>query len=305
MLTAQFTQSPDIAREGAAPERYADLSTTLAPPAPRAIPPAILPARAFTASAMLLGERIDLRALTGKEIVATNPLTVEVRGGGIAVVFRHGVAVTFGVPANAQAAFLETLRPLVGGRYERLETEDVEIRVDPASADGMQADVLHLESLTVERIQLVADVLGKSVVLAMYESRVGQSFDRIEPLARELERSGHIAAKAPQLLQQIGTMLLSEQMMVGRAEICEKPEMLWDNPALEGLFLRFEDEFEIRERHAALERKLKFISKTTRTLLELFHNRHTLRVEWYIVLLIVGEVLLTLYSLFQNAHLFH
>jgi len=43
--------------------------------------------------------------------------------------------------------------------------------------------------------------------------------------------------------------------MVGRAEISEKPELLWDHPGLEGLFVRLQDEFEIRERHQSLERR--------------------------------------------------
>jgi len=82
----------------------------------------------------------------------------------------------------------------------------------------------------------------------------------------------------------------------GRAEMAEKPEILWDNPALEGLFARLEDEFEIRERHAAIERKLNLISRTTHTVLELVSSKHSLRVEWYI--LILFEILLTLYQLF-------
>ncbi len=40
------------------------------------------------------------------------------------------------------------------------------------------------------------------------------------------------------------------------------------------------------------------ISRTAETLLELIQSRHTLRVEWYIVALIVVEVILTLYQLF-------
>jgi uncharacterized Rmd1/YagE family protein len=91
-------------------------------------------------------------------------------------------------------------------------------------------------------------------------------------------------------------------MMVGRVAVGEKPELLWDQPALEGLYLRLEDEFELRERQEALERKLGVISRTAETLLELIQSRHALRVEWYIVALIVAEVLLTLYEMFFRGH---
>ena len=59
-----------------------------------------------------------------------------------------------------------------------------------------------------------------------------------------------------------------------------------------------EDEFEIRERHAALQRKFELVSRTAQTALEVLRNRQNLRVEWYIVILIVVEILLTLYQLF-------
>lgn len=277
---------------------HADLVLTSLP---RTIPAAMLSGRGFKARALLLAERIGLRAHQTDEIVAMNPLTVAVDGGGLAVLFRYGVIVFFGAPARAEAAFLATLEPLLEERYDKPETEEVEIRVDPASHEGMQGDALHLETLTAERLQVIADVLSKSVVLAMYESRVGQSFDRIEPLAHDLEQKGRLGGDVRQLLKQIGAMLLSEQTMMGRVEISEKPETLWDHPELEGLFLRVEDEFEIRERHAALERKLKFISKTVRTLIELLHSRHSLRLEWYIVLLIVAEIMLTVYAMVVSA----
>jgi uncharacterized Rmd1/YagE family protein len=93
-------------------------------------------------------------------------------------------------------------------------------------------------------------------------------------------------------------MLLSGQLMVGSAEVGEKPELLWTRPDLEGLYLRLEDEFEIKERHALLERKRNLISSTAQTLLQLQQTRHSLRLELYIVILIIVEILLTLYEMF-------
>lgn len=250
---------------------------------------------------MLLGERIDLRSRFAGEVLARNPLTVSVKGGGVAVLFRYGAVVLFDVAQAAQGAFLDQVLALVGNRYEKPETEDVAVRIDPAIHEGMQGDAVYFESMSVERLQIVASVLSQSVALAMYESRIAQNFDRIEPLARNLERNARISGNSSELLKHIGAMLLSEQMMVGRVEISEKPDTLWDHPGLEGLYLRMESEFEIRERYAALERKLNLISRTVQTLVELLHSKRSLRLEWYIVLLIVFEVMLTLYTMSTGA----
>jgi uncharacterized Rmd1/YagE family protein len=162
----------------------------------------------------------------------------------------------------------------------------------------MRSNTINIRTVEVERLQIIADVLAKSVVLAQYEAKVSQNIERIEPLAVDLEQHGRISGKPKEMLRHIGTMLLSAYMMVGRVNIPEKPEVLWENPSLQGLYNRLEDEFEILERHTALERKLNLISQTAETLLDVLNNRHSLRLEWYIIILIAAEIILTLYELF-------
>ena len=116
-------------------------------------------------------------------------------------------------------------------------------------------------------------------------------------LALELERRGRIRGGTREHLKRIGALLLIEHRMVGRAEIGDKPELLWERPELERLYALLESEFEVRERLAALERKLDLAARTVRTLLDLINARLALRVEWYIVALIVVEILLTLYAM--------
>lgn len=82
--------------------------------------------------------------------------------------------------------------------------------------------------------------------------------------------------------------------MMGRVEVSEKPELLWDHPEHERLYLRLEDEYELSERHAALDRKLSLLSRTAQTVLSILQDKRTLRVEWYITILIVIEIFITL-----------
>jgi uncharacterized Rmd1/YagE family protein len=253
----------------------------------------------FKARATLVGERLDLRGWEKLDAIATVPLAIALRGGGVVVLFRYGAVVFFDVAPQDEIAFLDSLRPRLAGAYSNPEIEAIEVRVTSNAREATSDGAITLEALTIERLQLIADVLSKSVVLALYESQVSSAFDRIEPLAQELEHTGGIGGKARELLKHIGATLLIDHMMVGRVAVSEKPELLWEHPELEGLFARLEDEFEIRERHDGLERKLGVISRTAETLLELIQNRHTMRVEWYIVALIVIEVLLSIYQLWR------
>lgn len=271
-----------------------------------AMPSASLPARspqlgaAFTARAILLGERLDLRSWSAADALATNPLTVSVHGGGAAALYRFGVAVFFGISAAEEVSFLRQLEPCVVNRDPAPETESLPVRVEAGVKEGLVGGELYLDEPTLPRLQVIADVLSKSALLSLYERKVAGEFDRIEPLAAELDRSGRIRSRGADLQKMIGSMLLVESRMVGRAAISDKPEILWDHPELEALFAKVEDEFEIRLRDAALERKLNLIARTAQTVAQMLTAKHSLRVEWYIVILIVVEILLTLYELFLH-----
>ncbi len=255
---------------------------------------------AIRARALCIGERIDLRAFEATERLASAPLTVAAGAHGCAVLFRYGVVVLLDMGSLEEVAFLRNLEPLVGDRFQAPETEEAEIAPSSHEQEGVVGGMIHLKESSVERIQLLAEILAKSVMLSHYETSVAQVFERIEPMARRLQE-GRGWRRGADLTRYIGGTLMIQQKMVGRVEILEKPELLWERPELERLHARLEDEYELRERHLALERKLDLVSHTAQTLLDMLQNTRSLRVEWYIVVLILLEIGLSLYDLFFRA----
>jgi uncharacterized Rmd1/YagE family protein len=96
------------------------------------------------------------------------------------------------------------------------------------------------------------------------------------------------------LVRTIGEAMLVEQKLVDRVELLEKPDLLWDRPELDRFYARLEDEYELRERYLALDTKLGVVSRAARTLLELGQTKRSLHVEYYIVALILFEIVLAL-----------
>src|SRR5690606_10327662 len=161
---------------------------------------------AFKARALLLGERLDLRGFKVDEVLGTNPLAVAVPGGGVAVLYRYGVVVLFGVHSAEEVAFLTALRPFVSHPYEEPEIDEIEIRIGDAAREGLAGGVVLLAEADVPRLQVLADVLSKSVLLSLYERKVASQFDRIEPFAAQLARDGRIPRRTKELLTMIGSM---------------------------------------------------------------------------------------------------
>jgi uncharacterized Rmd1/YagE family protein len=248
--------------------------------------------------ALYLGERIDLGRFAPDDRLGANPLLIALGAEGAAAISRFGVVVLFNAAPDRENTLLRDLLPLVNQPTHRTETESLVLCVDADREERIENGILFLREMTVERLQLVAWVLSRSVVLAEYESRISANFDRVEPFALELQTRGRGGPKMKELLEQIGSVLLTEHKLVARVEVREKPELLWDHPALDPLFLRLQSEFELNDRFAAFDRKLDLLSRTVSTVLNLLQNRRSLRVEWYIIILIVFEILLTLYAMF-------
>ena len=203
----------------------------------------------------------------------------------------------FNVTPAAEKALIGRLRPLVTDALETVESEELRIAVHPEAEEQIDlAGALSLRDLSVERIQLIADVLAKSLTLGHYETSVAGAFDRIEPLAQTLGQSGRAGSEGKVLLRQIGGVLGVQHKIVGRVGTAEKPDLLWDHPELERLYARLSEEYELRERDRALDRKLEVISRTVETLLGLVQQRSSIRVEWYIVILIVVEIVISVFS---------
>ena len=264
------------------------------------IPSAAAPERrSIIVRGFLLGERLDTRGFEQAQALATTPLTLRAGRKGYAVLFRYGVVVLFDVTAEEEAHYLADLARLVSDPLPEPGREQAHVDIVPDGREHVDSDgTIFLAELTPERMQLVADVLAKDMLLEHFEVRAAAALDRVEPLAARLKRLGNRNFKIKELLSQIGDVLLTQHRMVGRAEVLEKPEVLWNLPEMEGLFGRLEREYEIRERSRALDHKLEVIGNTAETLLDLVHTSRSLRVEWYIVFLIVFEIALSLWEKF-------
>jgi uncharacterized Rmd1/YagE family protein len=250
--------------------------------------------------ACLVGERLHLRGLYEPPL-ELGPLALPAGAQGLALLFRYGAAVLVNVTEPEQKEFFKELRPRIERPLRRIETEDaILFLAAKQQPEGVTPEGVGLSDFNLPRLQIVGTVLARSVALAYYETTMADAFDLIEPLALRLEQPRGGGRRLRTLLRHIGGALRVQHKMIARVEIQDKPDLLWDHPELERLYLRLENEYELAERNTVLERKLALIARTAETAVDLMQNRSMLRVEWYIVALIVLEVMLYIYQLWKG-----
>jgi uncharacterized Rmd1/YagE family protein len=242
-----------------------------------------------------------MKALQQSQRFAVSPFVMKAGSNGYAALFRYGVAVLFGMNPVEEAAFLKNLEEFIIEPFARNDMEEGLVKIDPANPDpeGIEGDLVRLKRWDMDRIALLADIFAKNVVLSHYETQMAETFDRLEPVAEKMQRGRAPNGKqARSLISHIGLTLSIQRKMVGHVEVDDKPDLLWDRPELDRLYVRLENEYELTERHDALKHKLDLVYKTAETILGMRQEKRTLHVEYYIVALIVMEIVIELVDKF-------
>ncbi|MGO8835521.1 MAG: RMD1 family protein [Roseiarcus sp.] len=265
-------------------------------------PPPAAPTR-LTARALIVGERIDTAGLERPDMISAAPLAFRIGTGGMVALFRFGVAVMVGLTPLEEEDTLAKLKQRTSGARARVDDETAVLEISAQSDDlAPPGGPIQMKDLSPQRFLVLADALAKTVALARDEREVNAVFDVIEPFAATLARSGRPPFRRRAMLRLIGQALLAQHRVSGRVAVEEKPDVLWDRPDLERLYARLEDEYELKERGEALKRKLAVIVETAHALTDIIDADRATRLEATIVILIVAELIVTLYQLYASGH---
>jgi uncharacterized Rmd1/YagE family protein len=257
----------------------------------------------LTARALIVGERIDTAGLERPDMIAASPLAFRVGANGMVALFRFGVAVMVGLSPLEEDDLLAKLKLRTAGPSARSDDETAVLEIAAEFDDrAPPGGPIQIKDLSQERFLVLADALAKTVALGRDERQVNAVFDVIEPFAAKLANTGRTPFRRAAMLKLIGQALLAQHRVSGRVAVEEKPDVLWDRPDLERLYARLEDEYELKERAAALKRKLDVIVETAHALTDIIDADRATRLEATIVLLIIVEVALALYQIFAVGH---
>lgn len=253
------------------------------------------PARqTFTARALQIGERIDIKGLERADSFSKNPLAFRTPSGGTVVLFRTGTAVFINMTPIAEEETMQALMDRVGEPLGEREIETVQI-VSGADEDGVTAQgVVHLKDSDPNRLLLVAEALAGSVSMAFDERTLAGAFDRVGKTARILKMRKLPGGDRAEILEQLGEALAIQGRLAGRIGMDDKPDVLWDHPDLERLWSRLIDEYDLKSRANAISQKLDVIRDSADTLGDLLATRTSHRLELYIIALIALEIIISL-----------
>ena len=229
------------------------------------------------------------------------------------VAFRYGGVVFFNVEdSGLRDRYLEEIGRFTAsglsaaqGWLEKPSTkaEDFSVIVDARQREWSRLtnDHLRVRCLDMNNIVVISSVLGQSVALDHYHTKADAMLKSFSMINIEMERTGNFKMPRKALFQIVAQNNTTYSDSITKIKLLEKPsEAAWKYAHYGAIWEQLRGEFELEERFQRLSLKLELMQQNVKYFLEILQNRKSDTLEWIIIILIAGEIILSLYDIYDR-----
>jgi uncharacterized Rmd1/YagE family protein len=130
-----------------------------------------------------------------------------------------------------------------------------------------------------------------------YERIVEEMFARTDQLVQRLEKEGTVSWRTKPQHKFIGAAISTRNEVLTILHLLDKPDEAWDDAGMNKIYDELRAEFDLVDRYQALELKLRSVQEALELVLDVARDRRLVLLETAVVVLIVLEILLTLFRL--------
>ena len=197
---------------------------------------------------------------------------------------------------EAQRAWLTEIRESMGPERAELLDESIDVLVG-TQENAVTFNEVSLRELSLPRMSILSLALAQSVALDHLEREVAAALQRFEPVVTDLEATGNLRLPVRDALRAIGFALKVRSSVLANLTLFDKPPETWESEMLEQLDNQLYDFFDLEERLSAINQKVAYFTDMSSTLTGVLNQRRTWQLEIAVVVLILLEVLIFLWSL--------
>ncbi|CAL1298219.1 unnamed protein product [Larinioides sclopetarius] len=210
--------------------------------------------------------------------------------------FSEGSVVFWNVPELEQQNVLRFLKPFETNPY------DPEL----VSAENEHLDYLYSEKgakFSKGRIYLESDSdnayytytfsngLALSVKLGMWEAALESYIDSMEWVTENMKKGEKISMSREQVFKKRGELFALRHVINLSSDLLDTPDFYWDRQELENLYQQICNHMNVAKRTKVMNERLSYCSELIDLLGNHMNDKHHVRLEWMIIILIMVEVM--------------
>jgi uncharacterized Rmd1/YagE family protein len=213
--------------------------------------------------------------------------------GGTVYLFASGTIVFRDVgQAGREAEVLRLRKTLPSLSAAQVISEEFSVREVAGARPDIQGGVLVVDHLSDEGAEVVALTIAQSAAMEYYERLVDQMFAETDRLVDRLEKVGTMPVFTRKLHRFIGAAIGTRSEVLSVLHLFDKPDAAWDDPVAEKVYVQLRADFDLVDRHQALELKLRSVQDALELVTDIARDKRLVWLEASIVLLIVLEIAL-------------
>jgi len=211
--------------------------------------------------------------------------------------FREGTVVFWNVPELERRQVLQFLPGFEEGSYAA-DTVDQESESMPYSYTEVFNKtrlvngriLLNMEGTTDLEKYAFSNAMALSVKLGIWEAALEKYIDSIEYVTEELKKGGSISMKKEDVLKKNGQLFALRHLINLSSDCLDTPDFYWDKDNLESLYQKTCNHLNIAKRTRVMNEKLNHCVELADMLSSNLQDKHHVRLEWMIIVLIMVEV---------------
>ncbi|XP_040454214.1 required for meiotic nuclear division protein 1 homolog isoform X2 [Falco naumanni] len=221
---------------------------------------------------------------------------------GIIFFFREGAVVFWNVEEKSMKNIMQVLEQHEIQPYEVAlvywENEEMNYRIGEGQSKLHKGEILLNSELDSDEVVLqkfaFSNALCLSVKLAIWESLLDNFVESIQSIPEILKSRRKVKLSHADVMQKIGELFALRHRINLSSDLLITPDFYWDREKLEELYDKTCQFLNINRRVKVMNEKLQHCMDLTDLMRNHLNEKHALRLEWMIVILITIEVLFEL-----------
>jgi len=199
--------------------------------------------------------------------------------------------------------FLTKLKRFEDGPIDYLEEEVFEFEYGMKSS--MHNDRITLETRRTQEKLSISFALAQCVKLSFYEQRIQTEMERNKTIPESLARDGTIGISQKEVMRRIGRLFIERNSVNLYFDVLSTPEYFWENDTYKHIYDRLSSYLELTQRVNILNGRLDLMKELFEMLNDQLDALHASKLEWIIIILIVIEVVISVFWDIMVKDVFH
>jgi len=208
--------------------------------------------------------------------------------------FQYGVVVVWGMSVEDERLLL---RDIAKFEREKLAEDDVQVEnfnfyVTDSYQPRIYNDFIALRDGRNYMVKLsISHAIAQSVKISLFEDLVDYTIEDTNSIPTDIATSGKVNMSRRDIMKHIGELFILRININLQGSVLDSPELMWSEPQLEPVYQAARSYLEINQRLSLLNQRLDVISDLLQMLKEQMSHAQGEHLEWIVIVLIAGEIL--------------